>query len=52
MNEVDENFPKLVPNMLKEILDNRITSVNYEISLNGIQGTNFSSIDWPRLLFS
>lgn len=42
--EVDDNFPKLTINMLKEPLDNRVSKVRYEISLEGIAGLDFEEI--------
>jgi hypothetical protein len=49
--EVNDEFPKLIPTMLKNPLNNRISSVKYEISLEGISGTDLNSINWGDYFF-
>ena len=43
--EVDEDFPKLTSNMLKEPLNKRISSIRYDISLEGIDGKDIKEIN-------
>lgn len=44
--EVDEGFPKLNSNMLNEPLNTRILTLRYDISLEGVSGTDFNEINW------
>ncbi len=46
--EVDDEFPKLIGNMLKEPLNARISSIRYDISLDGIKCWNLDDIDWSN----
>lgn len=43
--EVDENFPKLTSNMLNEPLNMRVSSLRYDISLEGVAGTSFIKLN-------
>lgn len=44
--EVNENFPKLTSDLIENPLSSRISSVRYDISLNGISGTNLLNLNW------
>jgi hypothetical protein len=43
--EVDENFPKLISRMLNEPLNTRVSSLRYDISLEGVSGTYFNKLN-------
>lgn len=44
--EIDDTFPKIISDMFNETLNPRVLSVRYDISLEGIQGTDFHQIRW------
>lgn len=44
--EVDEAFPKLTLSMLNKSLSPRVSSVKYDISVNGLSGINLENISW------
>lgn len=48
---VDDAFPKLTSEHLSTSLNNRISNVSYDISLEGISGLNFSEINWGDYFF-
>ena len=49
--EVGEDFPKLTSSMLNEPLNTRVSSVRYDISLEGFIGTDFENICWGDYFF-
>jgi hypothetical protein len=48
---VDNSFPTLTDEKLKIPLDNRITAIRYDISLEGISGYNFQNINWGTYFY-
>lgn len=51
VHEVDEDFPKLTTDFLRTPLSSRVSSVRYDISLDGIEGTNFNDVDWGNYFY-
>ena len=49
--EVDDDFPKLTHSMLSEPLDTRVSSVKYNISLEGIRSEEFYQLDIRDYVF-
>ena len=49
--EVNDTFPCLTTDKLKEPLDSRISSVRYDISLDGTEATSFNQINWGNYFY-
>ena len=43
---VNDSFPKLTSDMLKEPINTNVSSVWYHISLEGVEGKNLNDINW------
>lgn len=49
--EVNEEFPKLTSNMIKEPLSSRVSSIDYVISLEGIVGIDLRNLSWGNYFY-
>lgn len=49
--EVTDDFPKLTSGMINGSLSNRISSVQYDISLEGMKGINLENINWGSYFY-
>ncbi|WP_163710858.1 PD-(D/E)XK motif protein [Mangrovibacterium lignilyticum] len=49
--EVNETFPKLTSEILNQRLDERVSGVNYKISLNGMTGIKIDDLRWGEYFF-
>jgi hypothetical protein len=49
--KINDTFPRLIPQMLKYPLSDRVSSLTYDISLSGVNGEKIDGINWkPYLL--